>query len=81
LAERILATSDDDLATVVADLLTSDEIDALVARFKAVKQYIQTLSSKGRLLNPGEWTAATAGTQETERAGYFGPLKSGARKQ
>jgi hypothetical protein len=76
LAARILATSDADLTAVVADLLTDEEITALIQRFHDVKQYLGTIPQ----LDPNEWTEKTAGHEEKQKTGYFGPLKRGARK-
>lgn len=74
LAERILATSDNDVKAVVSDLLSSQEIAALVQRFDDVKQHLQNLKAQGDLLDPNQWTALT-GTAQEGTGGYLGSVK------
>lgn len=79
LAVRILALKDEDLQDVMADLLSADEIEALLSRLHQLQEHLKKDTTK--LLEPGEWDAATAQGMLDERKSrtgdsYYGDFKS-----
>ena len=60
LATAILNLDIEILRALMADLLSEDEITALLSRLKKLQAFLQPLKDGGQLLKPNQWTAAIA---------------------
>jgi len=80
LADRILSLREEDLISIVADLLSPAEIDALLARFRELQSHLK--QDKTRLLTPDQWSEATAKGMLDEQkslkgnSSYYGRMKA-----
>jgi len=81
LAERIIALRDEDLVAVMEDLLSPEEIDALLTRLHSLQDHLK--QDKTRLLTPDQWNEATAKgmldehkSHDNENSSYFGRMKN-----
>lgn len=75
LAEKIIALDVDILRVAMADLLSLEEIDALVSRLAKLQTHLGNLKQTNKLLKPNQWDDATALLLRGE-GGYFDKLAS-----
>ncbi len=68
LANAILNLDAEILKALMADLLSPDEITALLSRLKKLQAFLQPLKDQNQLLKPNQWTAAMAQNLLDERA-------------
>ncbi|MBN2982756.1 eCIS core domain-containing protein [Cohnella algarum] len=80
LAERILALRDEELVAVMEDLLSPEEMDALLSRLHGLQEHLK--QEKTRLLDPDEWNDATAKGMldehksfDNDHSSYYGRMK------
>jgi hypothetical protein len=60
LANAILNLDPEILASLMGDLLSKDEITALLSRLKKLQAFLKPLKDQNQLLKPNQWTAAIA---------------------
>ncbi len=60
LANAILNLDPEILASLMGDLLSKDEIAALLSRLKKLQAFLKPLKDQNQLLKPNQWTAAIA---------------------
>lgn len=84
LAERILSLHDDDLITVMEDLLAPSEVTALLTRLHKLQSHLQILKNNNELLSPDQWNEATArgmleeqyNNEDTTKGNYYAKIVS-----
>ncbi len=74
IAKAILELDPDLLRLAMMDLLTDDEINALLERLQKLKQFLKPLYDTGKLLKPNEWTPAIANGLLEEGKSYYSTL-------
>ncbi|MBB6735616.1 DUF4157 domain-containing protein [Cohnella sp. CBP 2801] len=81
LAERIIALRDDDLVSIMEDLLSPEEIDAMLARLHSLQDHLK--QDKTRLLTPDQWNEASAKgmldehkNHGNDNSSYYGRMKN-----
>lgn len=71
LARSILRLDPTVLEAAMMDLLTTEEIDALIDRLKQLQDYLKDLESKNKLLERNQWGKATAQGAFNEDSSYY----------
>lgn len=76
LALRIIDLDLDLLRIVMADLLSEDEIEALIARFEELRKVLKELKDQGKLLKPNQWNDGVAKGLLEEGKSYYANITS-----
>lgn len=70
MADRILALRPEDLEAALGDLLSENEMAALIQRLANLQQHLQSAT----LLEPDEWNEVTAQAMMEEKSSYYNDL-------
>lgn len=71
LAEKIINLDPGLLRLALMDLLSPEELDAIVKRLELLKVHLKELQSKKLLLEPDQWNEAVAKELLVEKSNYF----------
>jgi hypothetical protein len=74
IANSILNLDPELLSMAMADLLSEQELSALLERLNKLKQFLQPLKDTGKLLKPNEWTTAIAQGLLDEDKSYYSKM-------